>query len=329
MIEQYILDKFASRNVLVTGGTGLIGRQVVDLLVASGAFVTVVSLDRLVLNAKVHYITGDLSSFDFCKELVKDTDFVFHLAGVQGTVQTSSSKLASHFVPTLMMNTNVLDAARGAGVEGLVYTSSIGAYEDGQILKESDYKVASTPMSFAGWAKRMAELQIQAYKKQYGIDSFSIVRLSNIYGPGDNFDPETAMVIPSLMCRIYRGERPLIVWGDGTTSRDFLHSRDAAEGIVRALYFGTEGDFVNIASGRETTIREVVETLRSFIEFDYTFDSTKPSGALRRVMDIARAKERLGFEPLMSLEGGLRETWQWFVRHPKEHDKKMNYFLHQ
>jgi GDP-L-fucose synthase len=327
MIDARISEGFASKNVLVTGGTGLIGRQVVDLLVAAGAQVRVVSLDQLNINEKARYVAGDLSSFDFCKEMVKDMDFVFHLAGVQGTVQTSSSKLASHFVPTLMVNTNVLEAARLGGVERLVYTSTIGAYEDREILRESDYTTESKPMSFAGWAKRMAELQIHAYKKQYGISSFSVVRLGNIYGPGDNFEPETALVIPSLMYRIHRGENPLVVWGDGSVVRDFLFSRDAAEGIIRAIHFGTDGEFINIASGRGATIREVVETLRSFIGFDYTFDADKPSGAPRRVMDIAVARERLGFTPTVELADGLKETWQWFMGHPKEYEKKLNYFL--
>ena len=205
MVDERILARFAARNVLVTGGTGLVGRQVVDLLVGAGAHVVIVSLDRLAVNEKARHITGDLTSFDFCREIVREADFIFHLAGVQGTVQTSSSKLASHFVPTLMVNTNILEAARLSGVEGLIYTSSIGAYEDSEILRERDYRIESSPMSFAGWAKRMAELQILAYKRQYAIDSFSVVRLANIYGPGDNFDPETAMVIPSLMCRIYQG----------------------------------------------------------------------------------------------------------------------------
>jgi GDP-L-fucose synthase len=226
-----------------------------------------------------------------------------------------------------MVNTNILEAARLSGVEGLVYTSSIGAYEDKEILREKDYSIGSNPMSFAGWAKRMAELQIHAYKRQYGIDSFSVVRLANIYGPGDNFDPETAMVIPSLMARIHRGEQPLTVWGDGSAVRDFLYSGDAAEGIIRALHFGTEGEFINIGSGRGTTIREVVETLRSFIDFDYVFDPDKPSGAPVRVMDIAVARARLGFAPAVALAEGLRRTWQWFVSHPKEYEGRLNYFL--
>jgi len=276
---------------------------------------------------RVENIVGDLTNLDFCHEIVRNMDFVCHLAGIQGTVQTSSSQMASHFVPTLMMNANMLEAARLSKVKKLVYTSSIGAYAENTILKESDYQVASDPMSFAGWAKRMAELQIHAYKVQYEIDTFAIVRLSNIYGPGDNFDPKTAMVIPALIARIFNGENPLQVWGDGTAIRDFLYSRDAAEGILLSLHYGTGGKFINIASGIGHSIRDIVTVLQSFIDFDYLFDATKPSGAPKRIMDVIRAKELLGYSPSTDLPTGLKNTWDWFVNHSGEYKRKMNYFL--
>lgn len=327
MISDVVLKEFNKRNVLVTGGSGLIGRQVVDLLADAGACIRSVSMDRIIVNANAENIVGDLSNFEFCKEIARDMEYLFHLAGVQGTVQTSSSKLASHFVPTLMMNTNMLEAARLSKCRKLAYTSSIGAYAESSVLREDDYQIDSVPMSFAGWAKRMAELQIHAYKLQYGIDSFAIVRLSNIYGPGDNFDPETAMVIPSLLYRILRGDNPVVVWGDGAAVRDFLYSRDAAEGILLALHHGTGGDFVNIGSGKGHSIRDIMAALRSFIDFHYTFDASKPSGAPMRVMDIARAREWLDFAPSTDIATGLQKTWEWFQSHPDEHASKMNYFL--
>jgi len=329
MIKDEILKMFRGRNVLVTGGTGLIGRQIVKILCQANAYVKIVSLDRLNVEECAQHIYGDLRSFEFCKEVTKDVEFVFHLAGVQGTVQTSSSKMASHFLPMLMINTNFLEAARLNRIKKLVYSSTIGAYEDKEILIESEYKLASNPMSFAGWAKRMAELQIYAYKKQYGINTFSIVRLSNIYGPGDNFDPETGMVIPSLMSRIHDGENPLVVWGDGNAVRDFLYSKDAAEGLILAFYYGADGEFVNIGSGKGHSIREVIKVLKSFKDFEYIFDESKPSGAPKRIMDITKAKERYGFSPEINFYDGLRLTWEWFGKNTEEHKNKLNYFVEE
>ena len=220
MIHSNMLESFKSKNVLVTGGTGLIGRQVVGMLCEFGANVTIVSLDKINVNPTVKHVYGDLSSFEFCKEIAKDADFVFHLAGVKGSIDVTKSKPASFFVPLIMMNTNILEACRINKVKKVVYTSSIGAYASAEVFKETE-NLDGAPMDLApGWAKRMAELQIQTYKTQYGLENFAIVRPCNVYGPGDNFDPNNAMVIPSLMYRIYHKENPLVVWGDGSAVRD-------------------------------------------------------------------------------------------------------------
>ena len=321
-----VLKSFASKNVLVTGGTGLIGRQVVDILAVSGANVRVVSLDKIKLNKNCDYVYGDLTDFNLCKELTEGMDFVFHIAGIGASVKAARSHIASHFVPMLMMSTNVLEASRLNKVNKSVYTSSVGAYADAEIFKESDYSLASKPMDFAGWAKRMAEAQIHAYKVQYGLDNFAIVRPSNVYGPGDNFHPENSLVIPSLIYRIYNNERPLSVWGDGTAMRDFVYSRDVAEGIILALYHETPSGFVNLGSGEPKSIKELVETLNEFIDFDYVFDSSKPKGVAKRIMDISLARETIDYNPSISLKEGLRKTWEWFRNNPDEHNKKVNYF---
>jgi len=329
MIQEKVLESFSGRNVLVTGGTGLIGRQVVDVLCSAGAHVKIVSLDRIKVHDNAEHVVGDLTSFDFCKEITKDMDFVFHLAGIKGSIVVAKTKLASHFVPTLMFNTNVLEACRINKVQKIVYTSSIGAYANTDIFRESDYKLESLPMDFAGWAKRMAELQIKAYKIQYGLENFSIVRPCNVYGPGDNFDPNNAMVIPTLMHRIYHKEDPVVVWGDGSAIRDFAYSRDVAEGAILALYHGTKSSFVNLGSGQDHSIKELVETLHSFLDFNYEFDTSKPAGFPKRVMDISLAKKLIDYNPTTSLLEGLKQTWQWFVNNQDEYLNKQNYFKEQ
>jgi GDP-L-fucose synthase len=180
---------------------------------------------------------------------------------------------------------------------------------------------------FPGWAKRMAEMQVQAYRIQYGLDNIAVVRPCNVYGPGDNFDPKNAMVIPTLMSRVLTGEDPVTVWGDGRAVRDFAYSRDVAEGVLLALHHGTRGSYVNLGSGVGITIRELVETLARVVPFRYDFDSSKPSGFPRRIMDIARAREWIGYTPSTSLEEGLRRTWEWFTEHREEYLKRQNYFV--
>jgi len=326
MIDKEILDSFSGKKALVTGGTGLIGRQVVAMLADAGADVTIVSLDKVNVDSRAKHILGDLTDFSFTKEVTEGMDFVFHMAGIKGSIEVTKSKPASFFVPLLMFNTNVLEAARLNGVKKLVYTSSIGAYSSAEVFKEGENADGPPMDMFPGWAKRMAELQIQAYKIQYGLTNFSIVRPCNVYGPGDNFDPENAMVIPSLMHRIYHKEDPVVVWGDGTAVRDFAFSRDVAEGVILALYYGTDGGFVNLGSGKGYSIKELVEALASFLDFNYEFDTTKPAGFPRRVMNISLAKEKIHYNPTTSLKDGLQETWEWFIKNQDEYLKKKNYF---
>lgn len=326
MIEEHVLNSFVERNILVTGGTGLIGRQIVDILCNVGAKVKIVSLDKIKVNEQAEHVFGDLTSFEFCRYITRDMDFVFHLAGIKGSIEVTKAKPASFFVPLLMMNTNVLEACRINEVQKVVYTSSIGAYASAEVFRE-DENLNGPPMDmFPGWAKRMAEMQIQAYRIQYGLDNFSIVRPCNVYGPGDNFDPDSAMVIPSLMYRICHKETPVLIWGDGSAIRDFAYSRDIAEGVILALFYGTNSGFANLGSGRGYSIKELVETLNGFIDFNYKFDTTKSSGFSKRVMDISLAKKLIHYNPSTSLLDGLKETWDWFVSNHDQYSNRHNYF---
>jgi GDP-L-fucose synthase len=324
---QDLTGLFEKKVVIVTGGTGMIGREIVDILCEWGTTVKSVSLDNLRINPSAEYIYGDLSDFSFCREITRNADFVFHIAGIKGSIDVTVKKPASFFVPLLMMNTNMLEACRINNVKKVVYTSSIGAYGSAEVFRESETLETEPPMDmFPGWAKRMAEMQVQAYRIQYGLENFAVVRPCNVYGPGDNFDPQNAMVIPSLMHRIYHGEDPLVVWGDGSAIRDFAYSRDVAEGIILALHHGTRGRYVNLGGGKGYTIRELVETLNKFIAFDYRFDATKSSGFPKRVMDISLARDMLGYNPGTSLLAGLKQTWEWYLKNQEEHLLKKNYF---
>jgi len=327
MIGTQIAAAFENRTALVTGGTGLIGREVVRRLCDFGARVRSVSLDELPTDSRAEQVSGDLRSFDFCREITVNMDFVFHVAGIKGSVDVTKAQPASTFVPLMLMNTSVLEAARENGAAKVVYTSTIGVYGAADEFREEDDDFLTPPMDvYPGWAKRMAEMQIAAYREQFGHDHFAIVRPCNVYGPGDNFDPATAMVIPSLMARIAAGERPLSVWGDGSAIRDFAFSTDVAEGIILALHHGTRGSFVNLGGGGACSIAELVETLSKIAGVDYVFDTTKPAGYPVRIMDISRARDWLGYNPETNLEAGMQATWDWFQKNADAYLARKDFF---
>ncbi len=323
------IQKFYSKKkILVTGGTGLIGRTVTKKLCDFNANVTVVSLDKLKIDSRAKHLRIDLTNFENCKRVTKNKDFVFHLSGVKGSVKVTLSKPANFFVPLLMMNTNILEASRINKVKKLVYTSSIGAYPSKKIFREIEDNFNSEPMdTFPGWAKRMAELQILAYKKQYKLKNYFVVRPANVYGPGDNFDPKNAMVIPTLMYKVLRGDNPVKIWGDGSAVRDFAYSEDVADGIIQTLFHGTgKHNFINLGSGKGIKIRTLVETLSKVVKFNYIFDKNKSSGFPKRVMNINVAKKIIKYKPNTTLLTGLTKTWEWFSENKIEFKKRHNYF---
>lgn len=328
MLEKKVLESFKGKSVVITGGTGLIGRQIVQILAQAGASIRCVSLDKIQLEGStVEHVFGDLRDFEFCKSITQGADFVFHIAGIKGSIEVTKTKPASFFVNLLMMNTNLLEACRLNKVAKVVYTSSIGAYPSAEIFVESEDTETDPPMDmFPGWAKRMAEMQVKAYRIQYGMENFAVVRPCNVYGPGDNFDPANAMVIPTLMYRIFNQENPVVVWGDGSAVRDFAFSRDVAEGTILALHHGTGSRYLNLGSGHGVTIKELVETLNRVTPFNFKFDATKPSGFPKRVMDIGLAQKMIGYQHTTTLEQGLKETWDWFIRNQKEYLQRQNYF---
>lgn len=319
-------EYFKGKNILVTGGTGMIGRQLVKKLCDFESNVLSASMDDLNLDDRAKYIKSDLTKIENCLKVTKDKDIVFHVAGIKGSIEVTKSKPASFMVPMLMFNTNILEASRINKVENLVFTSSIGAYSSSEIFIEKDDEETDPPMDYyPGWAKRVAELQIRAYKEQYSLN-WSVIRPSNIYGPGDNFDEKNAMVIPSLMAKIHKGQLPLKVWGDGSSIRDFAYSGDVADGLIRCAFYKPKCNYLNIGSGYGISIKELIISLKSVIDFEYEFDLTKSNGFPKRIMNIDRAKDEIDFIPKTSIKEGLKITWEWFNNNNKEYLKRQNYF---
>jgi len=319
----------------VTGGTGMIGREVCRQLVDLGAEVRSVSLDRTPKNPVegVEYWQVDLCDTRDAQEVVGCSNMVFHVAGMKGGGELTRNRPASFFVPLLQMNTNVLRCAFELRTR-CVYVSSIGAYggDDGSWGGDFDdeyldieEQMSFMPMDFyPGWAKRMGELQCEAYYREHGYD-VAIVRPSNVYGIGDRFGPG-AMVIPALIRKSAEAEPggEVEVLGDGSAVRDFVHARDVARGIIRACRYGTNG-FVNLGGGPENavSIGDLSYMLHKITGRKYKFAGGKPTFS-RRVLKIEKAKKLLGWEPEIPLCEGLQEVWDWYQA--GEREERVDYF---
>jgi len=310
---------FKNSNILVTGGTGMIGRHLIDLLKEeSPSSITSVSLDSSKIQ-DVKCLQLDLTNFDNCLNITQDKDYVFHLAGIKGSPKMAKEQPANFTVPMLMFNTNLLEAARRNCVTWLLYTSSIGVYQPAEILKEDDVwnTMPSKNDWYAGWTKRMGELQIEAYQKQYNKNNMSIVRPGNVYGKYDNFNPETSMVIPALIARICGGENPLKVWGDGSAERDFVDAQDVARGMIWAVKHKI-CEPINLSSGTLITIKDLVEYICSSYQqltgtsVSIEWDVSKPTGDARRLMSMDRARGT-GFTNTVSIEEGILSVMKWYL----------------
>lgn len=323
------MNFYEGKQVLVTGGTGMIGRQLVELLIQAGARVRIASLDEPSrAHPQAEFKQLNLMKLDNCIEVCQGMELVFHLAGIKGSPKMTAEKPASFFVPTISFNTNMMEAARLARVQRYLFTSTIGVYAPAEVFYEDDVwkTFPSENDKFAGWAKRMGELQAEAYKIEYGWDKIAIVRPANTYGTYDNFDPQNAMVIPSLIKRALDGEDPLVVWGDGTPVRDFVHARDVACGMMLALE-KCPAHPINLGSGKGYTIKEIVDIIVSNLDKKprIVWDTSKPAGDKKRLMDITRATA-LGWKPEISLEQGIKDVMEWYKNNKELADKRYNVF---
>jgi GDP-L-fucose synthase len=320
---------YKNKKILVTGGTGMIGKYLVSELLALGAKVRVASLDDPSrADPKSEFLRTDLTSFEACLKACEGQEIVFHLAGIKGSPLMAAKKPASFFVPTLAFDTNMMEAARQMGAKKYLYTSSIGVYAPSELSREDDVEGSypSEKDEFGGWAKRMGELQAKAYRIEHGWTGISIARPANVYGRFDNFNPDNAMVIPSLIKRAMSGEDPLVVWGDGSPVRDFIHGSDVAKGMLLLVEKGEQRP-VNLGSGTGVTIKKIVEVIAANLDKKpkIVWDASKPSGDKMRIMETKRAAA-LGFAPIMSIEEGIADTMAWYKANKASVDKRYNVF---
>lgn len=309
--------ELAQKRIVVTGGAGFLGKQVVAQLVAAGA-----DRDRIFVPRSQDY---DLCTLAACEQVVQDQDLIVHLAAHVGGIGLNREKPAELFYDNLMMGTQLIHAAYQAGVEKFVCVGTICAYPKFTPVpfKEDNLWNGYPEETNApyGIAKKALLVQLQAYRQQYGFDGIYLLPV-NLYGPEDNFDPSSSHVIPALIRKVYeaqqRGDRTLPAWGDGSPTREFLYSTDAAQGIVLAAQHYAGEDPVNLGTGEEITIRDLVETICELMEFkgEIVWQTDKPNGQPRRCLDTERAKAAFGFTAQTAFREGLKNTIDWYRQNP-------------
>lgn len=317
------------KKVLVTGGTGLIGQQLIKLLKQEEANIRIVSLDNnSLVPSDTEFMQLDLMNFDNCKKACEGVDVVFNLIGIKTSPKIIKEKPANIFVSYLRFNTNIIEAARQSNVQWFLYVSTIGVYSPSDIMSEDDLwnGFPSKHDWYGGWAKRMGEMQLETYKIQYGLKNYSIIRPANVYGPYDDFS-ETSMVIPSLIKRIYKKEDPFEVWGDGSSIRDFIYSEDVANAMLYAVK-NEINEPLNVGSGKGVSIKELVDTIIDIADYkpEIKWDINKPSGDKQRILNTERLNNH-GFIPKINLKEGLIRTYNWYKDNAQSiEDKRYNVF---
>ncbi|BAU10886.1 3-beta hydroxysteroid dehydrogenase/isomerase [Leptolyngbya sp. NIES-3755] len=302
-----------NKRILVTGGAGFLGRQVVHQLCAAGADPQKITVPRSQ--------DLDLRKMENCQRAADQQDIVIHLAAHVGGIGLNREKPAELFYDNLMMGTQLIHAAYEAGVQKFVCAGTICAYPKFTPVpfKEDDIWNGYPEETNApyGIAKKALLVQLQSYRQQYGFDGIYLLPV-NLYGPGDNFDPRSSHVIPALVRKVYEAQQQglteLPVWGDGSPTREFLYVDDAARGIVVATQEYSDPDPVNLGTGEEISIRDLIVLLCDLMEFkgEIVWETDKPNGQPRRCLDTDRAKERFGFTAEVGFEQGLKNTIDWY-----------------
>ena len=301
-------------KILITGASGMVGKHLVDMCLDKGYYVRATDIrydDRYDIYVKnFEFYQADLRDFDDCKNVVTGMDAVFQVAGVKGSPKRAAEQPNDYFTPMLQMNTNMAEAARLQGVDWYVYTSTVGVYQPAEVFKEDDVwkTYPSENDKYAGWVKRLGELQLDCFETHYGLKNYSIVRPANIYGEYDEFGEEST-VIASLVKKGYHNDL-LSVWGDGTPIRDFIHAEDVARGILMS-YENKITEPINLGSGDGVRIKDIASIVATHYGKEIEYDTTKPNGDNKRLMDMTRANS-YGFYPEVDLETGIKRVIKYY-----------------
>lgn len=303
----------ANKRILLTGGSGFLGSWVLKELISRG-----VPEANILIPASREL---DLRKWDNCVKAVDGVDIVIHLAARVGGIGFNLKYPGELFYDNAVMGIQLMEAGRQAGVEKFVCVGTVCAYPKftpvpfkEETLWNGFPEETNAPY---GIAKKTLLVQAQSYRAQYGFNAIYLLPV-NLYGPGDHFDPEDAHVIPALILKFFdakkKGLDHVTAWGTGSPSREFLYVKDAARGIIDAAGRYDKGDPVNLGSGVEIRIRDLVEMIKEMTgyEGEVVWDTTRPDGQPQRRLDVTRAKEEFGFQARTPFEAGLRETIDWY-----------------
>ncbi len=319
------MNFWQDKRILITGGAGFLGSAIQDQLSSEGVFKEQLTIPRS--------RDLDLRVWENCQKAVKDKDIVIHLAAKVGGIGFNQKYPGELFYDNAIIGIHIIEAARLAGVEKCVILGTVCAYPKftpvpfrEENLWNGYPEETNAPY---GLAKKMLLVQSQAYRQQYRFNSIYLLPV-NLYGPRDNFNPESSHVIPALIKKftdaVRDREEVVEVWGTGSASREFLYVDDAARAIVLATERYNKPDPVNIGAGNEISIKKLVEIIARYTGFQgkIHWDTSKPDGQPRRGLDVSRAESEFGFRASTSFEDGLKRTIEWYQKRMNLKSQEIN-----